>query len=654
MILFATGLVLLILAALIEIAPGLSVPLRDALFRVFILAGCAVGAVPAVAVLAGSSINAVRIPAAVPGGTWEFGIDALSAVFLLAIFGVGAAVTVYGTTYQARERPHRPVSGEHALTAVLLAALAVVVTARAAIPFLIAWETMAVVAYFLVIFEDEQPAVRRAGLIYLVATHAGTLVLFVMFAVLATGARNLTFSALAEHARLFPAHSSAVLMLALAGFGVKAGIVPLHFWLPEAHAASPSHISALMSGLVIKMGIYGLLRVLLIVAIPAAWWGWLVLGIGVTSGILGVIWALAQHDLKRLLAFHSIENIGIICMGIGVGALGISYGYPVVAVLGFAGAALHTVNHAVFKSLLFMGAGSVIHATGTREIERMGGLATRMHVTAATFLVASVAIVGLPPLNGFLSEWLVYRSLLHAGIATGGVRAAAVGAAALALIGALALACFSKVVGIIYLGRPRESSVFAGAHESLPGMTGPMTALAVACVAIGVLPIVVIPPVLRVGRLLAGIDASGIGALPDPALGHVTGLMLALVLGFVVVGILRARSLRRPVVWAGTWACGFEPQTARMQYTASSFADPLLGAFGPVTGITVHRTPVSFATHPVDLTLERVVRPAWRGIRSTATRLRPIQQGRVGLYILYVATAMIALLIYLIIAAPTR
>ena len=649
MILFAAGLVLLVFAALMEIAPGLSATLRDALFRVLILAGCAAGAIPAVAVLAGSPINVVRIPAAVPGGAWEFGIDALS-----AIFGVGAAVTVYGVTYQAHERPHRPVSGAHALVAVLLAALAVVVTARAVMPFLIAWETMAVVAYFLVIFEAEQPAVRRAGLIYLVATHTGTLVLFAMFAVLGMGARNLSFAALAEHARMLPAHGSVVLALALVGFGVKAGVVPLHFWLPEAHAAAPSHISALMSGLVIKMGIYGLLRVLLLVAMPAAWWGWLVLGVGVTSGILGVVWALAQHDLKRLLAFHSIENIGIICIGVGAGALGITYGHPVMAVLAFAGAALHTLNHAVFKSLLFLGAGSVIHATGTRDIERMGGLATCMPVTTATFLVGSAAIVGLPPLNGFLSEWLVYRSLLHAGIATGGARIAVVAVAALALIGALALACFSKVVGVIYLGRPRDVSVFAGAHESSRGITAPMIALAVACVAIGLLPVVAVPAVLRVGRQVAGIDTIGIGVPIDPASGQLTGFMLALGLGIAVVGILRTRSLRPSIVRADTWGCGFAPQTARMQYSASSFAAPLLTAFGPVTGVTMHRTRTTFATHPTDLVLERLIRPAWRGLRRTATRLRPIQQGRVGLYLLYVATTMIALLLYLIVTDPTR
>ena len=654
MILFATGLVLLVFAALFEVAPGLSAKLRDSLFRVFVLAGCAAGVVPALAVLAGSSINAVQIPTNVPGGAWEFGIDPLSAVFLLAIFGVGAAVAMYGVTYQAHERLHRPVSGAHALVAILLAALAVVVAARAVMPFLIAWETMAIVAYFLVIFEAEQPAVRRAGMIYLVATHAGTLALFAMFAVLGAGGRDLSFVALAEQARMIPAHGSAVLMLALAGFGVKAGIVPLHFWLPEAHAAAPSHISALMSGLVIKMGIYGLLRVLLIVATPSAWWGWLVLGIGATSGILGVVWALAQHDIKRLLAFHSIENVGIICIGVGAGALGIAYGHPVVAVLGFAGATLHTLNHAVFKSLLFMGAGSVIHATGTRDIERMGGLATCMRVTAATFLVGSVAIVGLPPLNGFLSEWLVYRSLLHAGIATGGARPAVVAVAALALIGALALACFSKVVGVVFLGRPRDLSVFPGAHESPRGMTVPMIALAIACVAIGLFPLVTIPAVLRVGRELAGIDTSSIGVLLDPALGQLTGFMLSLGLGIAVVGILRARSLRPSIERAGTWACGFEPQTARMQYSASSFADPLLMAFGPATGVTVHQTPTTFATHPTDLVLERVVRPAWRRLRRTAASLRPIQQRRVGLHILYVAVAMITLLVYLIIADPAR
>ena len=651
---FATGLALLVLAALVEMAPGPSAALRDSLFRILIIAGCAAGAVPALAVLAGSPVTAVRIPAAVPGGAWIFGIDSLSAVFLVAIFGVGAAVAVYGVTYQMHERPRHSVSGAHALLAIELAALALVVTARAVVPFLVAWETMAVVAYFLVIFDAERPAVRRAGLLYLVATHTGTLILFTMFAVWATGAHDLSFTALAAHARMLPAHGSVVLALALVGFGIKAGIVPFHFWLPEAHAAAPSHISALMSGLVIKMGIYGLLRVLLLVAIPAAWWGWLVLALGVTSGILGVVWALAQHDLKRLLAFHSVENIGIICIGLGIGALGTAYGHPVIAVLGYAGAVLHTLNHALFKSLLFLGAGSVIHSTGTRDIDRLGGLATRMPLTAATFLIGSAAIVGLPPLNGFLSEWLVYRSLLHAGIAASGIHTAVVAVAALALIGALALACFTKVVGVIYLGRPRDRTASDSAHESAVGMTAPLIALAAACVGIGMIPVAVVPAVLRVGRLVAGVGAGGIGVPADAGLGQLTGFMIALGLLVAVAVILRTRSLAPSTVRAGTWGCGFEPQTSRMQYSASSFAAPLLAAFGPVTGVSVHRTRTTFATHSSDVVLERLVRPAWRGLRGTAMRLRPIQQRRVGLQLVYLAAAMIALLLYLIAAGSGR
>ena len=330
------------------------------------------------------------------------------------------------------------------------------------------------------------------------------LALLALFAVWGDGARDLTFAALALRAPALPAGGSAVLLLALIGFGLKAGMVPLHFWLPEAHAASPSHISALMSGVVIKMGIYGLMRVVTMIAVPAAWWGWAVLCLGAVSGILGVVWALAQHDIKRLLAFHSVENIGIILLGIGAGSLGLAYGHPAMAVLGFAGAALHTLNHALFKSLLFLGAGSVIHATGTREIDRLGGLAKRMPLTAGAFLVGSAAIVGLPPLNGFLSEWLVYRSLLQGGIATHGARVAIVAGAALAMIGALALACFAKVVGIIYLGTARDASAVANAHESPAGITGPLIGLSLACAAIGLLPVLVVPALLRVGASVAG------------------------------------------------------------------------------------------------------------------------------------------------------
>src|SRR6185503_6502643 len=359
----------------------------------------------------------------------------------------------------------------------------------------------------------EQPDVRRAGLLYLIIAHTATLALFALFAVWGSEARDLTFDALAAAGPSLPAQGTPILALALFAFGLKAGLVPLHFWLPDAHAAAPSHISALFSGVMIKTGIYGLLRVLLLVGGAPPWWGWVVLGLGLVSAVLGVLWALTQHDLKRLLAYHSVENIGIILLGVGAGALGMTYHHPVVAVLGFAGAALHTLNHALFKSLLFLGAGAVVRATGTRDIERLGGLAKRMPLTWAAFLVGSVAIVGLPPLNGFVSEWVTYQALLAGGMLEGPIRLQVLAVAGLALVGALALACFAKVCGIVFLGRPRMPEAWSAA-EAERGMLVPMYLLVLACAVIGLAPAVAIGASVRIGAAVAGAGGAGIGAMP--------------------------------------------------------------------------------------------------------------------------------------------
>ena len=634
-------------AALFRRQPALA----DRAFGVLVAGGCALGLVPAVGALAGRDVAGILFAMPMPGGPWAFGIDGLSAFFLLIVFGVGLASAIYGLAYLAVERGHRPVATSHLLMAVVLAALALVVTSRAVVPFLMAWESMAVLAYFLVVFESEKAGVRRAGLVYLIATHTGTLALFAMFAFWGRFAETLSFDALAAGAASLPAGGALVLWLALVGFGLKAGLVPLHFWLPEAHASAPSHVSAIMSGVVIKMGIYGLLRVVSLLGAPPAWWGWLVLIGGVLSGVLGVVWALAQHDLKRLLAYHSVENIGIILLGLGVGALGVSYHLPVVAALGFAGAILHTLNHALFKSLLFLGAGAVYRATGTRAIDRLGGLARRMPLTWVAFLVGSVAIVGLPPLNGFVSEWVVYQALLRSGAAAGGaLRLAVLGVAGLALIGALALACFAKVDGIVFLGHPRSAEA-GQAREVGKVMLGPMFALALACGVIGLVPVLVVQPAVTAGALVAGLAPDAIGAAGAEvleAMAWIAFLSLALVallaLGWRAAAALRRR--RSPVP-GETWGCGYAEPTPRMQYTASSFATPLLASFGPVAGVRELRHGDAFETHPTELILDNVALPLWSLIQGFAARLRPIQQGRLWIYLVYLMAALLLLLLYL-------
>lgn len=622
------------------------------LFRVLVGGGCLLAAGAAIAVLVGVSLPTVAVSTSIPGGPWTFALDRLSAVFVLAIAAVGAACAGYGLPYLRGRATDGAVRRAHALVALLIASLLLVVIATAVMPFLIAWELMAITSYLLVIFEDERPTVRRAGLLYLIATHVSLLALFGLFALWGRGAHDLTFAALAAAAPGLPAGATAVLLVTLVAFGIKAGVVPLHVWLPEAHAAAPSHVSALMSGVVIKMGIYGLLRVVSLVGVPPAWWGWLVLTLGIISGILGVVWALAQHDIKRLLAFHSVENIGIILIGIGAGALGLAYRLPVVAVLGFAGAVLHTLNHALFKSLLFLGGGSVIHETGTRELDKLGGLATRMPVTATAFLIGAAAIVGLPPLNGFVSEWLVYRSFLAASVTTSPMRIAVLAVGALALIGALALACFAKVVGVVFLGRARDP-LPATVREAPTGLLRPVIELAILCVAIGALPIMVVPPALHVGELLAGAGVTSAGVTVDPDLVMFGTFTLALAGGLVLAcGLYVWRLGRgRPIPAVETWGCGFAFPDARMQYTASSFAAPLVGVFRSVTGVETERSPSTFRTHAHDPVLDRVARPAWDHLRAGTRRLQPIQHGRLARSLLYMIAVVLIALTYLVLAA---
>jgi len=388
-----------------------------------------------------------------------------------------------------------------------------------------------------------------------------------------------------------------------------------------------------------------------------AWWGWTLLGLGLASGVLGVLWALGQHDLKRLLAYSSVENIGIILLGMGVGALGIAYHQPVVAVLGLTGAVLHTLNHALFKSLLFLGAGAVVQATGTRTIDQLGGLAPRMPLTAAAFLLGSVAIIGLPPLNGFISEWVVLQGLLRSGMTPGPTQVTVVVAAGVGIIAALALACFSRVFGVVFLGRPR-SQYGADAWDPGSGLLVPMLALASACVVLGLAPALALEPAARVVAqvLPAATRATAISdaGLAPAALG-ISRLAAALAGVLALVAVGRAALARRHApVRAATWGCGYARPSPRMQYTGSSFGAPLLSAFGSLTQPPIRSTPTSYATDPEDRVVNRVVGPAWARVKAAAATLRPLQQGRVTTYLQYIVVTVVILLLVLFASVARR
>ena len=418
------------------------------------IGGCAIGLAGAVRVLLSGQPQSLFAPSFMPGGTIHLEIDALSAFFLLPVFGLSILTAIYGGSYMSSrgERPGIAASWFH--LNLLTAAMALVVAAHDGLLFLLAWEIMALAPFFLVIFDDRQESVRHAAWTYLAATHIGTAFLLVLFVLLGGLAGSSDFAAYGGVLKATPTLCSVAFILALIGFGSKAGIVPAHVWLPEAHPVAPSHASALMSGAMIKIGIYGLVRILTLLGTPQPWWGWTLIAIGASSGVLGVLFALAQHDLKRLLAYSSVENIGIVLLGIGLGVLGLATGTPALAVIGFAAGLLHILNHSIFKGLLFLGAGAVQHGAHSLELETLGGLLKRMPWTGTAFLIGAAAIVGLPPLNGFVSEFLLF----YAGFAAVMDPAASIALAglmaivAMGLIGGLAAACFAKAFGMVFLG----------------------------------------------------------------------------------------------------------------------------------------------------------------------------------------------------------
>ena len=609
-----------------------------------------------IAALVAGDTSSLTLPwNAVIGASFSVAFDPLTGFFLLPIYGLSAVCAVFGAGYLTHAHHGRGTAAHWFFYALLVSSMALVVLARNAVLFLVAWEVMSLSSWQLVTFEHEREETRQAGITYLVATQIGTAFLLVMFLVLGGSGGSLDFANLGATG----ATASAVFLLALIGFGTKAGIVPLHVWLPEAHPAAPSHVSALMSGVMIKTGIYGIVRMLSLLGAPPAWWGWTLVCVGAVSGVMGVLFALAQHDIKRLLAYHSVENIGIICLGLGVGLLGTSYGLPVVAVLGFAGGLLHVLNHALFKGLLFLGAGAASHAAGTREIDRLGGLLRRMPFTGAAFLVGAAAICGLPPLNGFVSELLVFLGAFNAAATGPTLPAAAAGVvvAALALIGGLAVACFTKAFGISFLGEPRTPAA-AAAKEAGASMLVPLLVLAAGCAGIGVLGPFAIALLAPLAGALAGVDPSASAVfLGRAGAGFVQVTIVAGVLAAAAIGlaILRAALLsRRTVRSAGTWDCGYTRPDARMQYTASSFAQPLVGMFRFPLATRRHWAPITehfpakaeFSSHTPDLFAEGIFRPAFAGVGLLLSRLRWLQHGRLQLYVLYVAATLLVLLVW--------
>ncbi|HLP02454.1 MAG TPA: proton-conducting transporter membrane subunit [Opitutaceae bacterium] len=570
-------------------------------------------------------------------------LDALSAFFLALTAVVGGVGAVYGNEYWAERAHPRSARAGRFWWSVLLLTLGLVLVAANGLHFLIGWELFTLAAYFLVTLDRRRAEVRAAGWLYLGASHVAMLALFAFFALLAEHNGDWSLGPMREHAELAP-----LFWLALVGFGLKAGLFPLHVWLPSAHANAPSHVSAILSGVTIKIGLYGLIRFSGWLPVPAGA-GWVVVTLGAASAVLGVAFALGQHDLKRLLAYHSVENIGIILLGFGFALVAADAGHPEWGALALAGGLLHVWNHGLFKALLFLGAGSVLHATGTREMSRLGGLWRTMPWTTSLFALGAVAICGLPPLNGFVSEWLVYLGLFdatlsHAPAAWGAIPAAI----ALAVTGALALACFSKVCGVVFLGAPRSAAA-ERAHEAGPAMRGAMLVLAVLCVAIGLAPVLFWPAVAR--AVEAWNPAWSAAAAPAAPLRTLMWCQLALAATGAAGGVWLWRRSREGLRRALTWDCGYRVPTARMQYTAGSFAATIVEWFDWILRPVRHEhrpeetlpAAALVESHTPETVLERCVEPAARAVLRVSAAVRRLQHGRMQAYVLYLVLGVAAL-----------
>lgn len=604
-----------------------------------------------------------------PFAQFSVRLDALAAFFVGVICLPAVAVAIYGIGYlnaAGADHQHAPPAAIDALLAAFLAAMTLVVLADNVFSFLIAWELMSLVSFFLVIGDGRQATARRAGFIYLVMTHISAGFLLLALLLLARQAGGFEFAQLrAATGGLDGWERNAVFGLALVGFGTKLGLIPLHVWLPRAHPAAPSHISALMSGVMVKTAIYGLVRVIWEFAGPGpAWWGGLLMALGAISAVLGILYALMERDLKRMLAYSTVEHVGIITIGVGAAALAASKGHPTVAALALTAALVHLYNHSVFKGLLFLGAGALQTGAGTRDLERMGGLIRRMPKTALCVLIGALGIAAVPPLSGFAGEWLLFQGLLDLGA---NVNSATIGllvalaAGALALTGALAVAAFVRAFGVGFLAQPRSAGASA-AREVPTSMLAGMALLAASVIAMGL-------AAAGVVRMVRPVTTGLVGTHATPALGEgnvfnagwLSGAYApwAVVAGLVAVGVLPwlvARLLggagRERV--APPWVCGVDLEP-RMQYSATGFAKPIRLIFQavirPQRTVDVDR-PIS-AYFVSSIRYDEQLHPIYerhlyqRGVAvlvGASRRIRTLQSGSIRAYIAYIFLTLLVVL----------
>ncbi len=617
-----------------------------------IIGGCALGACNAVWRLLQHADPVSYSHSWLQTFSFSLKIDAISAFFLVPVFIISAVAALYSFQYLNDAKRGAGTAINYFFYALLIISMALVACADNLITFALAWELMSVSSFFLVIYDVQKKATRDAGYIYFLFTQAGALFIFAGFGFLYSHTGNFGFEALAsipDSAKLI------AFILILIGCGSKAGIMPLHIWLPYAHPAAPSHVSAVMSGVMIKMGIYGIVRFYLLLEPTSALFGQIIITLGTISGILGVVYAIGKHDIKRLLAYHSVENIGIILLGLGIGMLGTATGNKTMAAFGFAGGLLHVLNHSLFKSLLFMGAGAVIQQTGSASIDQLGGLMKKMPVTGRSFLIGSISISGLPPFNGFISEFLIYYGAFH-GLHLQGTSFlfSVLAIISLATIGGLAAACFTKVVGVVFLGEPR-SDFAARASEAGFFMVLPQLLLAALCLGIGIWPAHFVQVAFEASRaipLLANYE-------PTQFMPIMTNISRTVILFFLLFfGITLLRKLfyvGKEVTSSGTWGCGFTQPTARMQYTGTSYGDSIVDFFRPFIRVEKKYSEIdkifpgktTYSSHVHDSSEIGMNTFLVRPVLYLLNKLRWIQHGNIQLYIGYIVLAIVVMLIFI-------
>ncbi len=581
-------------------------------------------------------------------------VDRLSAFFLLLICVVGAPVVLFSTAYV--ERHYSPTKADWlwVLLPLFLLSMVLVVIASTAFAFLFGWELMTLFSAALILIDGDSERRRHNIFIYLMMMHASAAAVIASFFLFLPNASTLDFTSMRAAVAAMPMGlRSAIFLMSFVGFGTKAGIVPFHLWLPKAHPIAPSPVSALMSAVMLKTAIYGFVRFTFdFLGGGPAWWGYLVLLAGAVTGLLGILYALTEHDMKRLLAYSSVENIGIIYLGLGAALVLMANNSPAWATAALVAALLHALNHSLFKSLLFLGAGAISEATHTVDIEFMGGLLKRMKITGIVFLIGCCSIIGLPLLNGFVSEWVILRAFIAGSELTSLSCAILLPlmAGVLALIGGIAVAVFAKLYGVAFLGRPRSLQA-EEATEVATAMQVAMALLAASCVIIGILPGIVLNPLTALAS-----DLMHTAALPEAALSIAHTLPWVAVC--IAVLIIVIAGFRRITRITATWACGLPALNGRMQYSSAAFSKPLRTVFSRVyeadRTVDVHYAQQPYFAKSITYRSVRTTsfekslyRPAVDMIVSLATRLRKLQTGNMQVYLLYIFLALVALLLWM-------